>query len=561
MSKAIEYYEVAAKRLWTAGKYEEALHLLRQGLAMHPQSDRLKLGIAMTQLRMGNYVIAREALLSLMPQAPESTDILAGLVEVYLNLGRRMEAVDYALKTYNSNPRSAVTMEHMGMLFLEHGMFSQAAFYFEKAVTPKDRPVSRFGLAISYSGLSRPQDSVVQLKRAIRLRKHYFDAMSYLANLLYDTGNREEAFKIFSSIPDRGFNDPIAIARFLDFCVSTKAFPKRVPVLKARLQAIMSSVDIFNYIKQLEVSADAQHLRDTAVKIGRLGFPSVNRLIKFSEGQIAWLYEMKGCLRKMFGRLSLATEFSALPKVKRFSEKDSGEFFSVLASYLRPAAEGAGELPLSDWSSSYGLESLSPYACALLLHASHKDRQAATQSAVDAIFENLVSVVKQMPPGLKGSRWVVELTAFLAAFWKGSDMLERLFIMREVMSQGEKVSVEPLVERARAWRRWLGYSQHARWQSAAEQLLKEKEVRAMAPVRCKKCGRIIADAAELSDVPDKKGLHCPECTGLVRCPHCGGPARQKTEKTKLSSRTVNVCMQCGKTFPVKAPSARAKKRK
>src|ERR1041384_1464485 len=83
-----EEYDERAHQLYNEGQYDEALGILREGLALYPNSVELHVGVGYAQLAREEYAWARRSFEQALVLEPDHEDGLAGLGESLLKLGQ-----------------------------------------------------------------------------------------------------------------------------------------------------------------------------------------------------------------------------------------------------------------------------------------------------------------------------------------------------------------------------------------------------------------------------------------------------------------------------------------
>src|SRR5690348_10552759 len=83
-----EEYDERAHQLYNEGQYDEALRVLREGLALYPNAVELHIGVGYAQLAREEYAWARHSFEQALVLEPEHEDGLAGLGETLLKLGQ-----------------------------------------------------------------------------------------------------------------------------------------------------------------------------------------------------------------------------------------------------------------------------------------------------------------------------------------------------------------------------------------------------------------------------------------------------------------------------------------
>src|SRR3989339_757041 len=145
--KSAEEFEGAGRDLWHRGEYEQALKVLQEGLLNYPKHKQLRLGVAMAQLRLGNFVAARDILLELEKDMPGNGDVLAALAETYLNLGKKKDALNSVKAAAAAHKNSPVLKEYLALMLSQHGLFREAVVYYKQVIAAaSDRPYSHYGL-------------------------------------------------------------------------------------------------------------------------------------------------------------------------------------------------------------------------------------------------------------------------------------------------------------------------------------------------------------------------------------------------------------------------------
>ena len=88
-----EEYDERAHQLYNEGQYDEALTVLREGLALYPNSVELHVGVGYARLAREEYAWARRAFEEALVLEPEHEDGLAGLGETLLKFGQEEAAI------------------------------------------------------------------------------------------------------------------------------------------------------------------------------------------------------------------------------------------------------------------------------------------------------------------------------------------------------------------------------------------------------------------------------------------------------------------------------------
>ncbi len=211
-------FDERAHQLYNDGQYDEAVALLRDGLAMYPHAVELHVGMGYARLAREEYAWARRAFAEALGMDPDHEDALAGFGEVLLKLGDAAGAVAQFDRILALGFRGDHDlMLQVGRALFREGVHDQARRFFE--VARLGHPDSAEACACSGYAAHRLNDepaALQWLRRALELDPSHAEARIYLANLLYDRGEYEAAlFHLERTEPDDHF-DVLAIWRLLE---------------------------------------------------------------------------------------------------------------------------------------------------------------------------------------------------------------------------------------------------------------------------------------------------------------------------------------------------------
>jgi tetratricopeptide (TPR) repeat protein len=194
-----EEYDERAHALYDEGKYDEALDLLREGLALYPNAVELHVGVGYARLAREEFAWARRAFEEGLILDPEHEDALAGLGEVLLKFGQTDAGMRAFERTIELGYDDDVElMLQIGRALFREGYVEQALQFFERAVG--HAPDSAEAVAcVGYAQhrLNLDDDAMRSLRRALALEADFAEARVYLANLLYDAGEQDASLAEF----------------------------------------------------------------------------------------------------------------------------------------------------------------------------------------------------------------------------------------------------------------------------------------------------------------------------------------------------------------------------
>lgn len=229
-----EEYDERAHLLYNEGQYDDALDVLREGLAIYPHAVGLHVGVGYARLARDEFAWARRSFEEALVLDGEHEDGLAGLGEVLLKLGQ----VEAARKAF----RSTLTLGYeddldlmlqIGRALFREGLVEDAKEYFEIAV--RQAPDNAEAMALvgyAQHRLSDDDAAVATLRRALQLDPGHSEARIYLGNILYDRDEKEAAlYHLDRSSPDEHW-DELGIWRLMELKRSIHSLSDEDPEMK-----------------------------------------------------------------------------------------------------------------------------------------------------------------------------------------------------------------------------------------------------------------------------------------------------------------------------------------
>ena len=190
-----EEYDERAHQLYNDGQYDEALDVLREGLALYPHSVELHVGVGYARLAREEFAWGRRAFEEALVLDPEHEDALAGLGETLLKFGQREQALKAMRRLLELGYQDDVElMLQVSRALFREGLFDDARDYAD--IVLQQTPDSSEAVALLGYIQHRADEeeaSVATLRRALQLDNENAEARIYLANILYDRGDYEAA--------------------------------------------------------------------------------------------------------------------------------------------------------------------------------------------------------------------------------------------------------------------------------------------------------------------------------------------------------------------------------
>lgn len=220
-----EEYDERAHQLYNEGQYDDALTVLREGLALYPASVELHIGVGYARLAREEYPWARRSFEEALVLEPEHEDALAGLGETLLKFGledaalrcfRRTLELGYAddldlmLQIGRALFREASTRER-------RELFAAAQEFFEVAVQQASDGAEAIAcVGYAQHRLGDDDAAIASLRRSLQADNEHMEARIYLANILYDRGDYDASLYHFERTSPEDHWDELGIWRLIE---------------------------------------------------------------------------------------------------------------------------------------------------------------------------------------------------------------------------------------------------------------------------------------------------------------------------------------------------------
>jgi tetratricopeptide (TPR) repeat protein len=213
-----EDYDERAHALYDEGKYDEALDLLREGLALYPTAVELHVGVGYARLAREEYAWARRSFDEALVLDPEHEDALAGLGEVLLKFGQTEAGLRAFEQTLVLGYDDDVDlMLQIGRALFREGFVEDSLAFFERGVShAPDSAEAAACVGYAEHRLGHDAEAMTALRRALSLDADFSEARVYLANLLYDTGDLDAALAEFERTTPEDHWDELGIWRLIE---------------------------------------------------------------------------------------------------------------------------------------------------------------------------------------------------------------------------------------------------------------------------------------------------------------------------------------------------------
>ena len=220
-----EEYDERAHQLYNEGLYDDALDVLREGLALYPNAVELHIGVGYARLAREEFPWARRSFEQALVLEPDHEDALAGLGETLLRFGQEEAAVRCFNRIFELGYSDDLDL----MLQVGRALFREAS--------GRERP-ALFELALEFFAKAREQapemaeavacvgyaqhrlnddtTAIRTLRAALQLDNEHAEARIYLANILYDRAEYEGALYHFERTKPEDHWDELGIWRLIE---------------------------------------------------------------------------------------------------------------------------------------------------------------------------------------------------------------------------------------------------------------------------------------------------------------------------------------------------------
>ena len=213
-----EEYDERAHSLYNEGRYDEALVVLREGLALYPNAVELHVGVGYARIAREEFAWARQSFEQALVLDNDHEDALAGSGETLLKFGQTQEALRIFRHVLELGYEDDIElMLQIGRALFREGLVDEAKEYFE--IASRQAPDSAEAVSLVGYAQHRLGDddaAIATLRRALQLDNEYAEARIYLGNILYDRGEYAAAlYHLDRSAPEDHW-DELGIWRLIE---------------------------------------------------------------------------------------------------------------------------------------------------------------------------------------------------------------------------------------------------------------------------------------------------------------------------------------------------------
>src|SRR5215210_3201191 len=166
-----EEYDERAHQLYNEGQYDEALDVLREGLALYPNAVELHIGVGYARLARDEFAWARRSFEEALVLDPDHEDALAGFGETLLKFGQQEAALKSFRRILELGYQDDIDlMLQVGRALFREGLIEDALEFFSIAVqqaATSAEAVSLVGYAQHRMG--DEETAIGTLRRALQL--------------------------------------------------------------------------------------------------------------------------------------------------------------------------------------------------------------------------------------------------------------------------------------------------------------------------------------------------------------------------------------------------------
>jgi Tfp pilus assembly protein PilF len=226
-------FDEQAHHLYNEGRYDEALSILKEGIALYPHAVELHIGRAYAHLAREEFAWARRSFEQALSLDPDHEDGLAGLGETVLKVGDRAAA----LRAFERILQLGFQDDHelmlqVGRALFREGLIAPAHRFFDLASSAHpESPDAAACLGYAAHRLGNDAGAFYWLRRALEIDPNYTEARIYLANLLYDRGETEASLHHLERTQPEDHFDELGIWRHIELKKTIYRLPDQDPEL------------------------------------------------------------------------------------------------------------------------------------------------------------------------------------------------------------------------------------------------------------------------------------------------------------------------------------------
>ncbi|HET6230239.1 MAG TPA: tetratricopeptide repeat protein [Longimicrobiaceae bacterium] len=213
-----EEYDEQAHRFYDAGDYDAALEVLREGLAHHPESVLLHVGVGYVRMAREEYAWARGSFRRALDLDDDYEDAWVGLGETLLKFGQVDEAVRCFARVDEMGLADDLELGlTIGRALYREGLFADARSRFSVlgAAHPDSAEVAA-ARGYTLHALGDDVGARRELRRALRLDAELHEARIYLSHLLHDRGDSAGALAELERVPPAEHWDTLSLWRYIE---------------------------------------------------------------------------------------------------------------------------------------------------------------------------------------------------------------------------------------------------------------------------------------------------------------------------------------------------------
>jgi Flp pilus assembly protein TadD len=248
-----EDYDERAHHCYDAGDYEQALHILREGLIRYPDAADLHVGLGYVRMAREEFAWARRSFEDALAVECEHEDAWVGLGEVLLKFGEVEDALHCFAHVDSLELEDDLDLGlAIGRALYREGMFRESRQRLALlALKHLDSSEVHAALGYTLHALGDEAGATRELRRALRLEPGFHEARIYLAHILYERGDYANALRELNRVPPEEHWDSLSLWRTIDLHISLEGFAEddaRLKALRDRLVELETEPDGIDHL-------------------------------------------------------------------------------------------------------------------------------------------------------------------------------------------------------------------------------------------------------------------------------------------------------------------------
>ncbi|MBI2193105.1 MAG: tetratricopeptide repeat protein [Planctomycetes bacterium] len=247
-------YERKGFELLEEGRLEEAQSLFREALRLFPFSAELYSGLGQAYSEMGEYFLASRAFHQGLILSPGDEEMWFGCGLCLIQVNRLSQAQACFRRIEERLRNDPEALMQMALTYYDVDCLEETIQICRQVLAGQPEhaeALAMLGICLQETSQS-PEEAHRNLRRAIELEPERWDWVEYYANILYEGGDRLNAFNYFDQIPLAAIRNQDSVQRLIQLLKKFRKDPDKVQSLKRRASEVARSNNFDLFLESLQ---------------------------------------------------------------------------------------------------------------------------------------------------------------------------------------------------------------------------------------------------------------------------------------------------------------------